>query len=167
MKLLLALALFVTSATAVAQTEGARISGRVTDVSGAVIAGSACETRRTDSRPKVDHASVRCDDRELMVRPAGGSRLRRDMNLERICASGRSAISISTGILTIEGHERVGRCRVKDRVRVIVLSRLVDAYRPGLTAWELVCDNGGAIGRDLGIGRYGGVKDRRRSERHE
>lgn len=47
--LLLALALFVTSATAYAQTEGARISGRVTDVSGAVIAGVACTITDIDT----------------------------------------------------------------------------------------------------------------------
>src|SRR5277367_754809 len=38
----LILGLLVTAAAAFAQTEGARISGRVTDVSGAVIAGSQC-----------------------------------------------------------------------------------------------------------------------------
>jgi Carboxypeptidase regulatory-like domain/TonB dependent receptor/TonB-dependent Receptor Plug Domain len=57
MKLLLALALFVTSATAVAQTEGARISGRVTDVSGAVIAGAVCTVTDIDTNISVSTAT--------------------------------------------------------------------------------------------------------------
>src|SRR5271167_105233 len=42
MKCLLFIAILLLSNAAFAQTEGARISGRVTDVSGAVIAGSQC-----------------------------------------------------------------------------------------------------------------------------
>ena len=46
---LLVLALFVSSATAFTQTEGARVSGRVTDVSGAVIAGAECTITDVDT----------------------------------------------------------------------------------------------------------------------
>src|SRR3984957_10358330 len=49
MKGLLILALSVISATAFAQTEGARISGRVTDVSGAIIVGAACTVTDIDT----------------------------------------------------------------------------------------------------------------------
>jgi len=49
MKGLLILALSVISATAFAQTEGARISGRVTDVGGAVIAGAKCTVTDIDT----------------------------------------------------------------------------------------------------------------------
>jgi hypothetical protein len=46
---LLVLAFLVTAATAFAQTEGARISGRVTDVSGAVIVGVQCTITDIDT----------------------------------------------------------------------------------------------------------------------
>src|ERR1700722_14682946 len=49
MKGLLILALSVISATAFAQTEGARISGRVTDVGGAVIVGAKCTVTDIDT----------------------------------------------------------------------------------------------------------------------
>jgi Carboxypeptidase regulatory-like domain/TonB dependent receptor/TonB-dependent Receptor Plug Domain len=49
MKGLLILALSVISATAFAQTEGARISGRVTDVGSAVIAGAKCTVTDIDT----------------------------------------------------------------------------------------------------------------------
>ncbi|MBB5326755.1 TonB-dependent receptor [Tunturiibacter gelidoferens] len=49
MKGLLILALSVISATAFAQTEGAHISGRVTDVGGAVIAGAKCTVTDIDT----------------------------------------------------------------------------------------------------------------------
>src|SRR5580700_8510447 len=49
MKGLLVLVLSVISATAFAQTEGARISGRVTDVAGAVIVGAKCTATDIDT----------------------------------------------------------------------------------------------------------------------
>jgi Carboxypeptidase regulatory-like domain/TonB dependent receptor/TonB-dependent Receptor Plug Domain len=56
----LVLALFVTSALAYAQTEGARISGRVTDVGGAVIVGAKCTV--TDIDTNVSAATATNED---------------------------------------------------------------------------------------------------------
>src|ERR1700722_4706176 len=60
MKGLLILALSVISATAFAQTEGARISGRVTDVGGAVIVGAKCTV--TDIDTNVSAATATNED---------------------------------------------------------------------------------------------------------
>jgi hypothetical protein len=49
MKCLLFIAILLLNNAAFAQTEGARISGRVTDVSGSVISGSACTITNTET----------------------------------------------------------------------------------------------------------------------
>jgi hypothetical protein len=49
MKCLLLIAILLSDAALLAQTEGARISGRVTDVSGAVISGSECTITNIDT----------------------------------------------------------------------------------------------------------------------